>query len=443
MKNLTMVFVLLAFFSFVPVHAEGFSLPGPVLIKLTNGKEIKAESCTQEDDVTSYSLAGGKKVYKISNDEIESISNYDDSDSNPSGGQGSSLSALSEQKMGQHVSDTRERSFPGYLFSSKYMPRHTMCDPAEFKPYEKLVRTLFYDEQFNELEKMANDLRDKKSHFPEGLDKLFYFYDALDNPSPETEENYQRVFSILNKWSEKYPNSITERVAEAGTWVNYGWFARGSGWARTVTKDGWQLLDVRLKKAYEILTQTDISKTGECPERFSLLMKVGLGQGWDREKFETIFKSAVSYDPSYYRFYFDKTVYLLPRWEGKPGEWQRFAEEATKLTPASEGMTAYTRILLSTWTYGSAGEWDTFDYLGVSWEKMKQGFLDMEKNYPGSSWNSNYFALFATIANDTDTAYDLFQKIGDNPDLGVWGTMNRYDFFRKGVTKAYASRHGN
>lgn len=442
MKNLTMVFVLLVFFSFMPVHAEGFSIPGPVLIRLTNGTEIKAEACTQEDDVTLYSLAGSKKVYKISNDEIESISN-DYPDSDPSGEPERIVSVSSEQKPDQHVNDTQERLFPGFLFSSKNMPRHAMADPVEFKPLEEQVSTLFYYEQFSELEKMANELKDKKSCFPGGLNKLYYFYDALDRPRPETDENYRKIFCILNKWSEKYPESITERVAEAGTWISYAWFARGNDWASTVTKEGWQLLDIRLKKAYEILTQTDISKTGESPERFALLLQVGIGQGWDRDKFDTTFKSAVSYDPGYCRFYFLKAVYLLPRWEGAPGEWQRFAEEATKMTPASEGMTAYARILLSTWNYGGNGEWDTFDYPGLSWGKMKQGFLDMERNYPDSSWNLNTFALFAAMANDKDTAYDLFQKIGDNPNLGIWCARSRYDLFRKAVTKAHADSQGN
>ena len=57
---------------------------------------------------------------------------------------------------------------------------------------------------------------------------------------------------------------------------------------------------------------------------------VALGQGWRRNEYDALYKKAVEGEATYYEFYFRKAYYLLPRWYGKPGEWERFAEEAAK-----------------------------------------------------------------------------------------------------------------
>ncbi len=425
--KLVIPFVLFLFLFCAPVYAlDGFTLPGPVLIKLTNGNEIKAESCTQQDDITFYSLPGKKKIYKLSNDRIESIANYDDSDS------GISSQPVSETD--QHAAEVQE---PVLRSTTLGKDATQIADAVAVRALHQQVRNLFYNEQFDKLENMAKEFRDKKSRFPEGLYKLHYFYLALDKPESETEQNYRDFFRILNKWATKYPNSITQRVAEASAWFNYGWLARGTGWASTVTSEGWRIMNLRLQKSYDILTQPNISQAGDCPERFALLLALGRGLGWDRGKFDMIFRSAISFDPSYYSFYFQRAEYLMPRWEGAPGEWQKFAEDATTMTPKSEGMAIYTRILQSRFCV----EWKTFDYPGISWEKMKQGFLDMEKEYPDSRWNLNQFALFAIRAHDYETAYNLFKMIGKNPILEIWGTEESYAYYCGSTTARYYNLH--
>ena len=49
-----------------------------------------------------------------------------------------------------------------------------------------------------------------------------------------------------------------------------------------------------------------------------------LAQGWDREAYEQLFAEAVQYEPTWYEYYTNKVVYLLPRWHGQPGEMQTY-----------------------------------------------------------------------------------------------------------------------
>jgi hypothetical protein len=54
------------------------------------------------------------------------------------------------------------------------------------------------------------------------------------------------------------------------------------------------------------------------------------GQSWERSRYEKNFEAAIAFEPTYHYFYSEKAQYLLPRWSGEEGEWERFAEETSK-----------------------------------------------------------------------------------------------------------------
>ena len=142
--------------------------------------------------------------------------------------------------------------------------------------------------------------------------------------------------------------------------------------------------------------------------------------GWDRQKFETYFREAVAFEPAYYSFYEIKADYLLPKWNGDEGDWQIFSQEATRFTTADESQTIYMRILDSLW--GEYGTYKTFNDSGISWSMMKQGFIDTERNFPGSQWNLNKYCKYACQAGDSEVARVLFANIGDFPYWKAWKT---------------------
>ncbi|MBI5695232.1 MAG: DUF4034 domain-containing protein [Nitrospirae bacterium] len=301
------------------------------------------------------------------------------------------------------------------------------------KEFMRNVRTLFEQEDFAELERMANTFRAEKTRSAEGMPVLSDFYlgmetDALTAKKVEDEQGFVNMLAILRRWSQAYPGSITQRVAEANVLLSYAWFARGGGYANTVTDDGWDLFKERAGQARVLLEQGPGADGVDCPHRHMLLLLAGRAEGWDTRKYEAAFRKAVAFDPSYYPIYLEKTVNILPRWGGGDGEWQRFAVEATKLTPKEEGMTAYTYVLLGAQAYS---EWTYFEEAGVSWPKMKQGYRDLERNFPNSEWNLNRFALHAVMANDKATVRELFERIGDRPVLAIWETRENYETCRR------------
>ena len=282
------------------------------------------------------------------------------------------------------------------------------------------VRTLLHQEKYNELESMAKKYRKDKTRFPDGGWKIATFYEAFT----EAYYGWDELFRNLDTWLKKYPNSITARVVAGEAWLSFAWQARGSGYANTVKEEGWKLKRERVAKAYEMVKNSPSDSSKDCMSRYGLLLSIAQAQGWDRERYEELFKKAVSFEPSYHSYYTKKAYYLLPRWYGEEGEWGKFANEAVKLTPTSEGMGIYTRILRMAW---SVNEFKEFREPDISWKKMKQGFLDIERKYPNSPSNLNYFCMFACIAGDKETAKQLFKRIGDEPYVEVWKGRSNFE----------------
>lgn len=293
---------------------------------------------------------------------------------------------------------------------------------------KRSVRKMLYQEKFDDLEKMAQDLRNSKAKFPEGVWKLIYFYEGIEEPLEKTPDNWERFIAKFDKWLQKNPNSVTARVAAGQAWVNYGADARGAGYASSVSEEGWRLFKERLGKAYALLAKKPARPEEDCPGRYHMLLVIANAQGWSRPQYEALFHEAIKFEPAYHPYYLNKADYLRSQWHGEEGEWQRFAQEAVTLTPKNEGKSFYMRIL---WSFHWYGIFKSFDEPGISWPMMKQSFIDTEKIFPNSPWNLNHFCKFACIAGDKETAKELFERIGERPYIEAWGGKDDYNKWRE------------
>lgn len=272
---------------------------------------------------------------------------------------------------------------------------------------------------FEQLDATAADFRKAKARFKSGVWKLERFYAGLSLSSDASQSEWAEHFKGLDEWKSQSPVSVTCRVALAAAWAGYAWKARGVGWADSVTDEGWKLFAERLAKAKAVL---DESKTlaEKCPQWFCVMQTVALGQGWNRSTYDLLFNDAVAFEPSYYDFYFHKAYYLLPKWYGSAGDWERFAEEASKTAKVGGGMSLYARI-----AWARSGEYaNLFKESAIDWLKMKQGFLDIEKQFPDSTWNLVNFCCFAADAGDRETVVALLKRIGESPALQGLGVVS-------------------
>jgi hypothetical protein len=263
---------------------------------------------------------------------------------------------------------------------------------------------------FAQLERTAEDFRRTKSRFSDGLWKLKEFYDGLTAHNEIGEEkDWRPWFEKLDRWREEFPESITLPVVGARGWLDYTTAVKDAegrkeaiGNARTILEAGAKL-------------------PTRCPHWYLVMEEIAGRQGWEPEEFSKLVAEAAAAEPTYYDYYAEAASYFLSRRRGKE-ELDRVAKEAaTKFDPA-EGMAAYARTV---WFMENHYD-NIYEETTVTWPKLREGFLDIQKRYPESRWNANAFCRFAVQAKDRQTASVFFNRIGDHGDPN-WGGYGRYE----------------
>ena len=78
---------------------------------------------------------------------------------------------------------------------------------------------------------------------------------GLQEPASESESAYQALEKKLRAWQQARPNSLAASANLGGFYIGYGWLARGSGTADTVSSEGWTKFKARLKTSRDLLYQ--------------------------------------------------------------------------------------------------------------------------------------------------------------------------------------------
>jgi hypothetical protein len=270
------------------------------------------------------------------------------------------------------------------------------------------VRTLFENGNFQELDKIADGFRKNKSRFPDGVWKLQIFYTGFDMSGGVPDVYFPHVIELARKWQEANPRSVTAQCVLASVWRDYAWKARGSGYANTVKEEARPVVRERLDKAWQIVNKPLAPGVADCPRRHDLRLNLAQKNGLNRDKYEEIFKEAIQQAPDYYQHYTQKAAYLLPKWSGKEGEWQSFIMKIAEQNPRGEGATIYTRVV---WSMYLGREISDLNDSGISWPKMRDGFKEIDRNYPNSRWILNNTAKFACRAKDEGTLRTTLKRV--------------------------------
>jgi len=280
--------------------------------------------------------------------------------------------------------------------------------------------------QFEDLDEFADEARATRGRFPGGDWKLFNIYDVTNEPAAGadvTEEEWQAHLGLFEDWIQKYPDSATARAAYADTWVRYAWHARGPRAARDLSATQKKLFAERLERAKEVAVEA-LSRGLRCPHYYSVLLSVGQGQGWSRSEFDKVFEAAITGEPLYRSFYHEKGSYLLPRWYGKDGDWQSFAEESADRLGADEGADMFYFIYSDMVGY-YYGERDLPGLVRPVWNRLKQGFEARERLHGVTVDERTVFGRYAYIAGDRAVVQSVLEKIGDQWNQALWGSIQR------------------
>lgn len=325
---------------------------------------------------------------------------------------------------------TEENKSVGFKVNRKPpVDTSTQTDNDAYVKYYSEISSYLEREDFDKLDALAADYRAQKSRFAGGAWKLHNFYIALSEPRVDPflrDASFEAQLEKLKKWVAAKPDSITARTALGNGYLEYGWFARGHGYADKVAPASWRQFSRRVSVAKETLLEAKSPKE-KCPYWYVAMLRIALSEGWDFADYDRLWAKAVAYEPSYEYFYSLKAIYLLPRWHGQRGDWERFVREVSE-RQGKRGSMIYYVVASEIWKLYRNQMF--FAENDVSWDKIKQGFGDMVEEYGASMRDLNRFTEMAVYAEDWRFANQLFLEIGDNWDQKIWKRRELFEGFR-------------
>jgi hypothetical protein len=187
------------------------------------------------------------------------------------------------------------------------------------------------------------------------------------------------------------------------------WRARGTGYASTVTPEGWALFKERNQRAWQMLLACK-SSSGRLPIWYELAIKIAADAGVPQREQDAIFKEGIQRFPGYHSIYFTYTRQFSPLWGGDYESADAFIRGQAAAAHNQEGDVLYARLYWLLDQLGN-GDADFFVESLVDWQRMRGGFELLMKQFSASAWNQANFTAFACRANDAPTYWKLRKKV--------------------------------
>jgi Domain of unknown function (DUF4034) len=294
--------------------------------------------------------------------------------------------------------------------------------------------TFLQAKDYNKLDELATKFRSSKECYADGTWKLSEVYFALGvsnniygnsmyNNIPNTA--FEHRLADLRNWITAKPTSITARIALANVQIDYAWNARGGDYASKVTDQGWQLFGEKLDEAAKTLSDAkDLDE--KCPMYWTLMMRIALGQQLSRDAFDNIFNQAVHFEPNFVIYYGQRANFLLPRWYGNPGEWERDLTRSADKMGGDDGDVLYAQVV---WRLNRSTHFDNiFQENNLAWPRVKSGLEILQSRHPNALVVKSEGARLAVLADDKEAARKYFDDINGQADATIW--ISREEFLR-------------
>lgn len=294
----------------------------------------------------------------------------------------------------------------------------------EVEKFKERIQALYRDGRFEQLENEAASLRKSRARFGTGEWKIDIFYiaivDVVDSEFiPSLEANIER----LKEWERAFPESITATILLIAAHKDLAWEHRGATSSGGVSAKGMGEFKRNLEIAQAYIDGADESLAGADPRFQYSRVAVGVGLGTIAQNLQDIFSTSVAYDPEYYSIYTRIAPFLMPRWGGRPGGVEQYADGVSTLT---EGEEMYARVADSIRGYAEESAYRKFTF---EWGRIQSGFSDMATKYP-----SNFYLLHANMwmacyYGDAEVARTLGDRNGyawNRQAHEVWESFSKY-----------------
>jgi hypothetical protein len=236
----------------------------------------------------------------------------------------------------------------------------------------------------------------------------------------DREKAIARVTAVLERNAAWRPLLLCVR---ATGYIQYGWEARGTGLANTVTPEGWRLFDERLRHA-----EKDLLEAWELAPDFypaaNKMQIVGLGLSWEPEEVDVWFQRAMKANADNIEACLNKLYYFEPKWHGKGVEILVFGRKCRD-TANWEGRLPFVLVAAheAYARYFPPGQ--HFRHPGT-WKEIQPIYEAFLKLHPESKFDRAMYAKWAYECGQYEEAQRLFAALGEDDWVDVFSSVAEY-----------------
>lgn len=236
-----------------------------------------------------------------------------------------------------------------------------------------------------------------------------------------------RAFDMFDKASKD--RSMVLAVM-ADFYTSFAWDARGPGFADDITPDEAEGMAKRLTEAQTAAEAAWEQDNGNVFAARSM-MRIELGQGEGRPRFEQWFDRATKADPDNHEARHAKLVYLEPKWHGSAEDMIAFGRECAKTGNFDAGLPlllplAHERVARYGESEYHAEPQHAYFKDPKVWAEIKSVYDEYVRRVPDSLFHRSRYATFACWAEDWKTADEQFRAMGKRFSFVHFRNETRY-----------------
>ena len=302
---------------------------------------------------------------------------------------------------------------------------------VEQNELKRLFTKNFSAGDFDVLERIAAKFRSSMSRTKEGRLKLLHFYTGIDDFTRNSVHDNKVFDSVKHakKWIAQRPGSITAHKVLARILINKAWAARGSGYAGSVSKEGWKGFNEYLNEAKLVLEKATKLKDKD-PVLYNDFASVGRGLSWSKEKRMIPFKEGQKLFPAYYTIYQSEAGTRLPRWGGSKKDVADFAMTWSKKVGGEEGLILYFWVVDRIRRYFGHGLIVDGCVVPFDNKRLVKGAWVLLRKYPCIR-NYARVSHYAVWLKDKELAKFCFEGMGNRFPSAFYSKLTRFAAYRR------------
>jgi hypothetical protein len=269
-------------------------------------------------------------------------------------------------------------------------------------------------------------------------------FDALDSSGPKLGHSIKADFDkIFPHMIALFPNDPYPYAYAAKFYTSWAWEARGSGWANSVTEDGWRLFGNRLAQAEQAATTgaTLDPLNGPCP---AAMITICMGRSYDRSVMEKWFTRAMLANPDNDFACRAKYTYLLPKWGGSVPDVIEFGRECLN-TGTVESRIPVILVDVHCQLAEDSGDEDVYFSQPDVWTDINAVYKKLlhnaqRKTSDHENWlfDQAKYIEYAYKCHQWQAVLDLMDQFKDDIDFNVFGGKAIYNFYKKRAAQQLA-----